>query len=513
MAYLMGIDIGSTSIKAVIYDKTGAVVSQGSRPTVLSHIEGENPAWAVWQPEIIWDAVCGAVRQALSSADKFEVAAVAVTGFGMDGLPVSADGTPLYPFISWHCTRTNETAQEFSHNYGQKKIFGIAGTQLMPIHSVYRMIWMRKNHPEVIENTEKWLLIEDYINYRLCGVMATDYSMAWNTSVLDQKEGRWSDELIEAAGVPRRIFPEIRQSGTFLGGVEEPAARDTGLLKGTKVVLGGHDYICAALAAGAYDSSIVMDVTGTWEMVLQSSSKLSHRVSLFNSGYYVQNHVAKEKFCFVASAVCGDMAEWLKNNLSYEELALEKETGTGVWDILMGKAKQSPAGANGCFFLPHFSGAGAPVMDPDSLGAYIGLSNSVNKNDIIRATIEGLNYQFYGMLEALEEALGISPEKVVAVGGATKNEFWMQNKADICGKPIEVSGIYEATSLGAAMLAGIGTGVYTSEEEAVKSVARPGVVFEPDRDSAARYAEYYHEIFKNIYGALRGINHEIARRF
>jgi sugar (pentulose or hexulose) kinase len=241
MAYLMGIDIGSTSIKAVIYDETGTPVSQGGRPTVLSHIDSAHPAWAVWEPEIIWDAVCGAVRQALDSVDSNAVTGVAVTGFGMDGLPVNSDGTPLYPLISWHCPRTNEIAQEFSRNYGQKKIFEIAGTQLMPIHTIYRMMWMRKNHPGILEKTEKWLLIEDYINFKLCGIMATDYSMAWNTSVLDQKEGRWSDKLIEAAGVPKLIFPEIKQSGTVLGNVCEQAAQETGLSKKTSVVLGGHD--------------------------------------------------------------------------------------------------------------------------------------------------------------------------------------------------------------------------------------------------------------------------------
>lgn len=514
MAYLMGIDLGSTSIKAVIYDESGNLVSEASHPTVLSHIDSDHPTWSVWEPQKIWDSVCDAVSNALALlANKADVKGVAVTGFGMDGLPISADGEYLYPLISWHCPRTNEIAQAFSERIGQKKIFDISGGQLMTIHSIYRMMWMQENHPEIMEKTDQWLLIEDFINYKLCGEKATDYSMGWNTSVLDQKNRCWSDELINAAGVPKHIFPEIRQSGSVLGNVSQAASSRTGLSPGTKVVLGGHDYICAALAVGAIDDDVVMDITGTWEMVLQASDVLSHDQKIFESGYYAENHVAKDRFCFVASTVSGDMTEWLKDNLSYEELLMEKEQGIGVWESLMNKARKSPAGANGCFFLPHFSGAGTPILDANSMGAYVGLSNSVTKADIIRATIEGLGYQFYQMVEALEEALSITPGKILAVGGATKNTFWMQNKADVCGKVIEVPDVYEATPLGAAMLAGIGTGVYKDEQDAIQSVYRPGVVYEPDQALVKKYTEYYHEVFKGIYAALKPVNHRISHKF
>jgi xylulokinase len=514
MAYLLGIDLGSTTIKAVIYDEQGRMVSEGSRPTLLSHLDVAHPTWAVWEPDNIWGAVCAAVRQALGAVgDAAAVKGVAVTGFGMDGLPLDKSGQPLYPLISWHCPRNNEIAQEFSARIGQGHIFDIAGAQMMTIHSIYRMIWMQQNHPEIMEKTDKWLLIEDYVNFRLCGEKATDYSMAWNTSALDQANKSWSSELIGLAGVPPHIFPDIRPSGTVLGRLTPKAAAETGLSTDTQVVLGGHDYICAALAVGAVDDDVVMDITGTWEMVLQASAKLSHDRRIFDSGYYVENHVARDRYCFVASTVCGDMTEWFKDRLGAEERAEAEKTGVSVWQLLMDKAQQSPAGAHGCFLLPHFSGAGTPAIDANSMGAYIGLHNAVTKGDLIRATIEGLDYQFYGMVEALENALHISPGRICAVGGATKNAFWMQNKADVCNKVIEVPELYEATPLGAAMLAGIGAGVYRDEHEAISSVRRPGIIYEPDKERAAQYAEYYHGIYKNIYGALRDMHHTISRKF
>jgi xylulokinase len=147
------------------------------------------------------------------------------------------------------------------------------------------------------------------------------------------------------------------------------------------------------------------------------------------------------------------------------------------------------------------------------MGAYIGLSNAVTKADMIRATIEGLDYQFRQMVEALEGALSISPSRILAVGGATKNEFWMQNKADVCNKVIEVPKVYEATPLGAAMLAGIGTGVYSSESEAIKSVRKEGELYEPDKELSKKYGEFYNEIFKDMYLALKDVNHKIFKKF
>lgn len=514
MAYLMGIDIGSTSIKAVVYDETGQMVSEGSKPSELTFADSEHKAWSVWDPQKVWSAVCESVQQAMAPiADKSKVVGVAVTGFGMDGLPIGKDGQCLYPLISWHCPRTNDIAKAFSDKLGQQNIFNISGGQYMAIHSIYRMMWMQKNHPEIIEKTDKWLLIEDFINFKLSGIKATDFSMAWNTSVLDQKNKKWSDELIEKAGVPKRIFPEIKQSGTVLGNVTTQAQNQTGLSGSTKVVLGGHDYICAALATGAIDDDVVMDVTGTWEMIVQSSSVLSHESRIFESGYYVENHVAKDKYCFVASTVSGNMTEWLKDNLSFEELQMQEQQGINVWQSLMDKARKSPAGANGCFFLPHFSGAGTPLLDPSSMGAYIGLSNTVTKSDIIRATIEGLDYQFRQMVEELQSALCISPSKILAVGGATKNEFWMQNKADVCNKLIEVPIVYEATPLGAAMLAGLGVGIYSSEEQAIERVKKPCKVYEPDAKLTEKYSEYYNEVYKDIYISLKEVNHKIYKKF
>ncbi len=513
MAYLMGVDLGSTSIKAVVYDPLGNHISSGSVPTPLSHLDPTHPTWCVWEPDKIWESVVACIRQALSQlGSPQEVTALAVTGFGMDGLPMDKDGKPLYPLISWHCPRTIPQSEAFAKQVGAKRIFDITGKQVMAIDSIYRMIWLKENHPELLERTYKWLLIEDFVNYMLCGEYATDYSMATCTSVFRQDIRDWSDELIAEAGIPRSIFPKAMQSGQVLGQVLASAAVQTGLSPATRVVLGGHDYICGAYAVGAINDDVMLDVTGTWEMLVQASSVLNTSQAAFESGYYMEGHVAKDRYCAVGGTVSGDMTEWMRNHLSEKEAAEAEKAGASIWqEITKTVEKASPR--SGCFFLPHFSGAGAPQFNPNSMGAFVGLQNSVSKADMMRAVFEGLDYQFRRMVESFAKYKLGNAQRIIATGGATRNTFWLQNKADVTGMPIEVPTVHEATPLGAAMLAGLGTGVYKNDAEAVASVRKSSVLYQPDMKLHAMYDEYYKAIYCKLQDALAEINREISVRF
>jgi xylulokinase len=513
MDLLLGIDLGSTSIKAVLYDTDGNLITSGSTPTEVSHLDPDHPDWAFWDPDVIWESVAGSTRKIINTFENpQDIKALAVTGWGMDGLPVDKDGNPLYPFISWHCSRTESQSRKWSSALGAEKIFSIAGTQVMAIHSVYRMQWMMEHHPEIMAKTDTWLLIEDFINYRLCGVMGTDFSMASCTSLVDQKGRRWSDELIDLAGLPRNIFPEIRQSGTIIGNVTSAAAKSTGLAEGTPVVLGGHDYHCAGLAVGAFEPGIVMDITGTWEILFAATSQANLDKAVFDSGLLLESHVAKDCYNYACYALSAGMLEWFKDQFAAAEAAEAEKLGTVIWEPLMKGAAAAPVGAKGVFFLPHFSGAVTPHVDPKSLGAFIGLSETAEKGVMLRALIEGLDYQFRELVESFETALETKIEKIVAVGGTTKNTFWMQNKADISGKVIEVPGIEEATPLGAAMLAGIGAGIYKNERDAFTRTYRRGNTYTPNPTAVKEYDRYY-PIYKRIYPALKELSSEIFESF
>ncbi|GAF72454.1 unnamed protein product, partial [marine sediment metagenome] len=207
MDYLMGVDLGSTSLKAIVYDLDGKLISSASRPTTVHHDDPDHPDWAVWLPEEIWGDTAAAIKEAVGKLDDpGDVKGVAVTGMGMDGVPMDAEGNWLYPFISWHCPRTTPQQEWWVENIGAEKQFAITGNPIWGINSALRILWMREHHPEILEKTHKWLLIEDFLNFMLSGKMATDYTMASNTLLFDQTTKDYSDELLAASGIDRAIL-------------------------------------------------------------------------------------------------------------------------------------------------------------------------------------------------------------------------------------------------------------------------------------------------------------------
>jgi len=513
MDYLMGIDLGSTSLKAVIYDLDGNVAASGSRPTERYNPYPDHPEWTVWQPEQIWGGTADAIKEAVAKlGDPAQVKGVAVTGMGMDGVPVDGTGKWIYPFISWHDPRTAPQLARWLENIGAEKTFSIGGNTLWRFSTALRLQWMAEHEPEILARTEKWLLIEDFLNFMLCGRHATDYSMASCTLLFDQSKLDWSDEILGMAGIDKRLMCDAYPSATLLGEVTDEAATATGLLPGTPVILGGHDYLCGALPVGAFRPGIVLDVTGTWEIILTAIPGPVLTPVLQKAGMTVEAHVARDTYAAWGGAVAAEMLEWYRKEYGFEAKHKAEAEGGVDWDHLMAQAAAAPAGSRGVMFLPHMSAAGCPVVDGRSLGAFVGLSNFATRGDMLRAIIEGLDYQFLDIVNIMEEALDMKAEKVVAVGGAVRNEFWMQNKADVVGRPIEVPEVEEATPLGAAILAGIGVGLYRDEQDAFERVYKPGKSYEPNAELAARYAEWF-PIYKQLYPKLKSVSHELFDSF
>ena len=514
MDYLAGIDLGSTSLKCVIYDLGGNVVASGTRPTERYNPNPAHPEWTVWEPEQIWGGTAAAMREAVAKLDDpRRIKAVAVTGMGMDGVPIDEQGNWLYPFISWHDPRTEAQLEWWEKNIGAEKSFRIGGNTLWRFNTALRLLWMAEHEPGILDRTDKWLLIEDFLNFMLCGRRATDYTMASCTLLFDQHKRDWSEEILSQTGIKRELLCDAYPSGTPLGEVTKEASEATGLPVGTPVVLGGHDYLCGALPVGAFSPGVVLDVTGTCEIVLTTIPEPVLTPDVQRLGVTVETHVARDTYAVWGGAVAADMLEWDRKEYGFDAQHQAKNEGGRVgWDDLMEEASASPAGARGVMFLPHMSAAGCPVVDTRSLGAFLGLSNFVQRGDMLRAIIEGLDYQVLDIVAALRSSLAIDPDRLVAVGGATRNQFWMQNKADVIGLPIEVPEVEEATPLGAAILAGIGVGLYRNEQDAFERVYKPGKTYQPDTQLAPKYTEWY-QIYKQLYPALKPVNHQLYDQF
>jgi xylulokinase len=509
MDYLAGIDLGSTSLKVVIYDVNGNAVAKASRPTERYNPDPAHPDWVIWKPEQIWGGVCESLREATAQiGDASALRAVAVTGMGMDGVPMTKDGRWLYPFISWHCPRTKPQHEWWLNRIGAEKQFAISGNPVWHTNTALRLLWMREHEPAILDRTHKWLLIEDFINFMLCGEFATDYSMASNTLLLDQRTRTYSDELLAVSGIDRRLLCDPKPSGTIIGQVHAQAAAATGLRNGTPIVLGGHDFLCGALPAGAFKPGVVLSVLGTWDIVVAALPKPVLTTEGNRMGAWVDSHVARDMWAVMGSSVAGEMLEWFRREYGFEAAQKAQAEGGVDWDFLLQTAAASPPGANGVMFLPHLSGTHFPIVDPNSMGAFIGLRSATTKGDMLRAVIEGLSYQYRQILDGLEQGFGQRADKLVAVGGGTRNSFVMQNKADVVGKPIECPELEEATPLGAAILAGIGVGLYKDEQDAFEHVRKPSRVYEPNPSAFASYAGRY-RVFEQLYPGLRDLNRQL----
>lgn len=511
MDYLMAIDLGSTSLKAVLYDLNGNLIASANRPTEKITPDG-HPEWVIWDPDQIWQGAAAASKEALSAIDDPSlVRAVAVTGMGMDGVPIDKHGDHLYPFISWHDPRTAGQAEWWNENIGAEKTFGIAGFPTWAITAAMRILWMKENEPEIMAKTEKWLLIEDFFNHKLCGKIATDYSMASCMLLFDQKSHGWSDELLSASGIDRSLMPEPLPSGTVLGKITEEASALTGLSTDTTVVLGGHDHLCGTLPIGAYRPGSVLDIIGTWEIVSTTLPEPVMTPAVSKAGICMQSHVVNDMYAAWGAAVSGESLEWFRREFGFEAEQKAGKDGV-VWEHLMAWLADTKPGASGVMFLPHVSAAGCPINDDKSLGAFVGVSNTATKGDMLRAVIEGLNYQFLHIIEVMEASMDCKLDTITIAGGVSQNEFWIQNKVDMLGIPMEVSEVEEATPLGCAMLAGIGVGLYKDIDEAYERVKKSGKVYKPNKDLTKEYAELF-KIHKEVYPALKHLNHTIFDRF
>ena len=320
------------------------------RPTERFNPYPDHPEWTVWQPEQIWGGTAAAMKEAVAKLDDpRHIKAVAVTGMGMDGVPVDEQGKCLYPFISWHDPRTEAQLQWWEKNIGAENTFRVGGNTLWRFSTALRLLWMAEHEPGILARTDKWLLIEDFLNFMLCGRRATDYTMASCTLLFDQRKRDWSEEILSQSGIERRLLCDAYPSGTLLGEVTAKAAEVTGLPVGTPVVLGGHDYLCSALPVGAFKPGVVLDVTGTWEIVLANIPAPVLTPEVQKLGVTVETHVARDTYAIWGGAVAADMLEWYRKEYGFEaqQRAASQKEGKTDWDYLMAEASASPAGSRG----------------------------------------------------------------------------------------------------------------------------------------------------------------------
>ena len=491
---LLAHDLGTTGDKATLFDAaTGAPIAATfeAYPTAYPH-----PNWAEQDPADWQRAVFEGTRRLLEQAGipAGSVAVVSFSGTMQGALLVDAAGEPLRRCIIWADQRATAQSDAICAAYGEEAIYRLTGLRASPAHTAAKLLWIKEHEPELYRRAYKTLHVKDYAAYLLTGVIATDYSDASGTQLLDIRARRWSTEMLAAIGLPANLLPDLHPSTTVIGRVTSGAAAATGLLAGTPVVIGGSDGACATVGSGAvaegdaytYIGSSAWTALSVAEPLLDPAQRTVTMAHLDPQLNFALGNMQS------AGGAYGWLARLLAGNDEAKSFRDLDAVAAGV-----------PPGAGGLLFLPHLLGERAPYWNPAARGAFVGLAMPHGRAEIARATLEGVALHLRLILDALR-GQGAEIAAMRLIGGGAKSALWRQIFADALGLPIVLPALTaEATSLGAAIAGGIGVGIYP--DFGVASRLIPVHEAErPDPATAARYDELV-ALYAETYRALEPI--------
>lgn len=485
--YIIAHDLGTSGDKATLFTLDGKLVKSCVRPYDV-HFFGKN--CAEQKSRDWWTAVCKATRNVLEGIEAADVAAVSFSGQMQGCLLVDKEGNPLRPSIIWADQRAVKEAGHLEKEIGFDRIYELTGHRLSPGYTLEKIMWLKENEPEVYRQAYKSLQAKDYILFRLTGEFVTDYSDASGTNALDLEKLCWSDEILEASGIRRSLLPELHNSTDIIGKISGEAAKATGLSEGTPVVCGGGDGPCSVVGAGCIHDNELFATFGT---------------SAWIGG------TAKEKFldedkvfvCF-ANVIpdrympCGVM-QAAGSSYSYIRKVMEPDKSYAELNAMI---EQSPAGAKELIFLPYMLGERSPRWNEQTSGAFLGIKMHHMKEDYIRAVIEGVGYNLELILSAYRKYIPV--ESLILTGGGAKGDVVCQTLSDIFEARLKTPDhVEEATSIGAAMTAGVGVGVYDSFED-IKKFLKFQKQYEPNLETREIYGKLK-TIFDAGYHALEPV--------
>jgi len=499
---LMGLDVGTTGVKAMAFTPEGKVLARAYREYPELY---PKPGWVEMNPDEIWRCTREVIREVALKTKKDPVQALGLSVLGEAATPLGKDGKPLYNSITAVDKRSIEETRWLEETLGREYLFQTTGMPVHPSFTMSKILWIKNHRPDIYEKTWKFLLYEDFILYKLGLDPVIDYSLAARTMAFDIHTNHWSDEILQKIGIDKSLLARVSPSGEVVGKINSRIAKELGLSPDTVAVLGGHDQPVSALGAGIIKEGEATDTCGTVECVTCISNKLSLPASRLTYNYATYPYVIENKFVTIAYFfTAGALLKWYRDNFAFEEKKTAEKEKKDIYEVIIQQTEDEPSPL---LLLPHFVGSGTPWLDPSSKGALVGLTLRTKRKDIVRAILDSVGYELRVNLEFLEKS-GIKVEVLHAIGGGAKSEKWLQIKADITGKRFISLEIPDAGCLGAAILAGKGTGIYKSFEEAVQKLIKYKKIFSPQEEKREKYEKKY-RTYKKLYLSLREINSEL----
>jgi len=485
--YLIGVDLGTSACKTVIFSLEGKKISDAQREYLIYH---PKPTWAEQKPMEWWEAAAETIKKSIRKAGirGEEILGLAVDSQREAVVPIGENGEELYNSIIWLDGRTRPQTEEIRRAISEEEVLSITGAGINPVFSASKILWLKENKPEVFEKTRVFLCAKDYIVYKLTGQAATDYSMASRTLLFDVKKLRWSEEICSAIGIPIDKLPPAKKSTTIVGEVSREASEKTLLPEGLPVANGGGDRPCECLGAGVtWEGQVNIGTgTGTAVEVPLSMPKIDNKARI-----PCCCHVIPETWEYEAIiATTGASLRWFRDQFGMEEKVEAERTGRNPYDLLVEKAATIKPGSDGLLFYPYLTGAFSPKFNEKVRGVFFGVNLSHTKAHFIRAILEGVAFQYFETFGILED-LGVKIEAASMVGGETRSEFWNQMKADVVGIEIRIPEVDDAAALGAALLAGTGSGEYSSLRRAAEETVKIRRIYKPNSETHRLYLEAY----------------------
>jgi xylulokinase len=490
MANYLGLDVGTSSIKAIVLDTdTGKICSNSKTETPIHYFD---PQHAEHDPESLVQAVFNCIQQA---AKGLKINGLGISCFAEAGLPLDQSGKALFPIIAWFDQRSEPQVQQFLQIFPEEDLENITGQKAAFSFALFKLLWIKQNHPEIFNQTHLWLSASDYLLFRMTGEYATDFTQASRTMLFDQKQRDWSERILTSIGINRTMLPKAVPSGTVIGGLTAETARMTGLPQGLPCCTGGHDHLCGAFASGGHDPKDVIDSSGSSEAIIQITSHYDPNKALFSNGFVHYHHVAPQRYVIKGGLKASGRAFlWLTEILHLTSISsLER--------IIQSRYKSTEKIP---LILPFFQGSGTPNRHPFAQGAILGLDLSQSPENVLLAFYEGLGFWLKENINTLIELTNISPHSIIAIGGGNQNQDFLQVKSNINQLPISVPEIPEPSAVGAALLAGLGCGTYIDAQEAQESLAYSKKLIEPE----VANAEFYNHIYREVYLPAKKISLE-----
>ena len=505
MAYVIGIDIGTSGTKTVLFTEAGAVVASVTAEYPMYQPEN---GWAEQEPEDWWNAVCVTCKAVLA---KSGVVPGEIKGIGLSGqmhglVMLDGEGNVLRRAILWCDQRTGKECEEMTQILTREKLISITANPALTGFTASKIMWVQKNEPAVYSKCRRILLPKDYIRYKLTGEFATEVSDASGMQLLDVPKRVWSGEVLTALGIDKSLLGKVYESVEPTGTVHKAASEQTGLPVGAVVVGGAGDNAAAAVGTGTVVPGSAFLTIGTSGVVYAHTDKPVidplGRVHTFCCAVPGEWHVMG------VTQAAGLSLKWFRDNFCHAEMDAAAGMGVDPYELMTAQAARIPIGAERLIYLPYLMGERTPHLDPDCRGMFFGLSALHTRPHLLRAVMEGVSFSLNDCVSILR-GMGVAPDTLVACGGGGKSPFWRQMLADILGARITTTLASEGAALGVGILAAVGTGLYASVPEACAAILQENDSALPVAADAAKYAEVY-KLYTALYPAVKGAYKALA---